>query len=149
MQFDNSSKKAELNGYSFFNQPNFEVSEIKGKEIKTSIERIFKGEFTVERYFELENILGYNYYVAYVKNAIEQKKYYIFSQQVDKEMEYELEGLFVKSEAFKASEDIKDCCCLNESNKWEIYPLTAEDRICPDLRSCTVSLNDELCQKQN
>ena len=145
IQFNNSSKKAELNGYSFLSLPNSEVSELKKIEIKTNIEKYFKGEFTFEKSLEFENILGYIYYVAYIKNAINQRKYYVFSQQENKEFEYESEGVFVKSDNLKASEDINSCCCMNESNKWQVYPVNVEERSCPDFKLCTVYLNKEIC----
>jgi len=143
IHFDNSSKKAELNGYSFLSYSNNQVSELKINEIKTSIEIYFKGEFKFERSYEFENILGYNYYVAYIRNAIDQRKYYVFSQQVDKQMEYELEGVFASNNASNAS----TCCCMDESNKWQVYPFVAEDSIFPDFKLCTVSLNKEICKK--
>lgn len=148
IQFDNTSKKAELNGYSFLSYTNSEVNESKRGEIKASVERYFKGEFTFEKSFEFENILGYHFYLAYVKNAIGQKKYYVFSQQVDKQMEYEVEGVFIGNDDFKTFGDINDCCCLNEFSKWEVYAFGAEERKCPpEMKMCTVALNGELCKK--
>lgn len=61
-------------------------------------------------------------------------------------MEFELEGVFVKSDFSKASLDINSCCCFNDENKWEEYRVNSQERKCPDLRLCTIFLNNEFCK---
>lgn len=108
------------------------------------MEKYSKEKFTFIKSQEFQNILGDNYYLVYVKNNEEKLTYYIFSQQVNKPMEFELSGLFENNNS-KTFSSVNSCCCLNNLNKWEIYIVKSENSKCPDMKICSVTLF-ELCE---
>jgi len=146
VQFDNSSKSAEMNEYSFFKFPNSDLTDMKKSEIKINISKYSKIDFTLENIFLIENILGYSYYLAFIENSLGQKKYYVFSEQSNKAMEYEIEGLFNNNNFTNEIIGFEKCCCLNENNKWQYYAIKKENSKCPEMKICTISIK-QLCEK--
>jgi len=145
VHYDNININAEMSDYSFFKYPNSEIPELKKSEVQLNIEKYLKQNFTIEKTFLYDNILGDNYYLAMIKNSIGQIKYYIFSEQKNNKMEYELDGLFSKNDFSDKIKDLKDCCCINDNNKWELYEIDKINNKCPEMKICTISLKD-LCE---
>ncbi len=143
--FDTNTHTAEISSFSFIHSPNTNTSELKKKEIQSVIKKFYKNKD-----IEIDYILNYeiqkdNYYISYLNDDEGKKKFYIFSQQENKDYEYELEGTFNSNYSIDDIKKFDSCCCLTEEKNWMSFNMI--NQRCPNLHTCTILFMKDFCDK--
>lgn len=150
IHYDYTEHKTEYSGYNLFRNPNAIIDDITLLRIKNKIEHLNPDKnFVTEKTIKYKDVVGDEYYVVHTKTSNEKNNFYIFSQQINKDLEYEIGGDFSTNQSldeYEGLEDI-DCCCFDQESGWSLYPIISFTNKCRNKLICSISIHTGLCKK--